>query len=301
MKGKFVFLSILIFLSAFTFLSASTKIVATTSMIADLTRNIGGDKVSVVGLMGPGIDPHLYKATTNDMMQMFQADVILYNGLHLEGKMTDVFEKMRKSGKMTRAVAEVLPEGELLADETYENIKDPHVWFDVELWRMVSKEVKEVLSEYDPAHSSLFEKNWKDYDEKLKELSEYIEGKVSEIPEEKRVLITAHDAFNYFGKAYGFEVIGLQGISTVSEAGTADIKNLSDYITDKKIRSIFVETSVSKRNIEALKEAVRHKGFEVEIGGTLFSDSLGDKGTPEESYIGTFKYNIDTIYNGLME
>ncbi len=300
MTEKRMYIILIVFLAVSQIFLAKIKVVSTTSMIADMVKNIGGDKIESYRLMGPGIDPHLYKATTSDMMQIYTAEIIFFNGLHLEGKLSEILEKLDEIGKISKAVSDGLSEEKLISIEGFAGLKDPHIWFDVGIWREAAVNVRETLSEYDSENRAYYLDSWRKYDEKLIDLDTYIREKVEKIPGNLRVLVTAHDAFNYFGKAYGFEVLGLQGISTSSEIGTADIRNLSDIIAERKIKAIFVETSVPKRNIEALKEAVRHKGFEVEIGGELFSDSLGDLGTPEESYTGTFKHNIDTIFNGLM-
>ncbi len=282
------------------FSERTIDVVATTSMIADLVRVVGGERVNVTGMMGPGVDPHLFKASAGDVQRMAEADVIFYNGIHLEGKMTDIFEQMRKHGIPTFAVAEDgINEAEFIESPNFQGNFDPHVWFDASLWLQVTRYVQNTLTELDPTHGHVYLRNASHYIDQMEELDIYIRQRADEVPQEKRVLVTAHDAFSYFGRAYGFEVYGLQGISTATEAGTADVQALADFIAERKIPAMFVESSVSPRSIEAVKEAVRARGFDVEIGGYLFSDALGNPGTPEGTYLGTVRHNIDTIVDAL--
>ncbi len=275
------------------------KIVATTTMLADLAEVIGGDHVTVNGLMGPGIDPHLYQASAGDVTLMQKADVVVYNGLHLEGKMGEIFESLTDRGSIVIRIEDGLSEDELLSWENDPSIHDPHIWFDVSLWKAAAKTVADKLSEADSSHKEEYSNNLEEYLVELDDLDTYIKDRVSEIPKEQRVLVTAHDAFNYFGRAYGFEVKGLQGISTDAEAGTADVSKLADFITERKIKAIFVESSVPPRTIEALQAAVKAKGFDVSIGGELYSDSLGGKDSGADTYLLTVKANIDTIADAL--
>lgn len=275
------------------------RVVATTSMLADLAREIGGEHVEVVGLMGPGVDPHLYKASEGDVTRMAEADLVLYNGLHLEGKMTEVFDQMAKLGRATVAVAEVIPDSLLLASPTYAGSYDPHVWFDVLLWKRAAERVAEVLSEHDPEHAADFRARAESYGAELEELDAYVRTRAETVPGEQRVLITSHDAFGYFGRAYGFEVRGLQGISTAAEAGAADVQQLADFVAERRIPALFVESSVSPRGIEAVREAVRSRGFDVGIGGTLYGDALGSAESGADSYVGMVRSNIDTIVEAL--
>ena len=275
------------------------NIVATIGMIADIAQTVGGDHVKMTGLMGPGIDPHLYKATAGDVSRLSGADVIFYNGLHLEAKMAEVLQRM--SGQIkTVAVTNGIDRSMLLMSPEFEGAYDPHVWFDVRLWKKAVETVRDTLVEADAEHSESYGRNSKVYLAKLDELHEYVNAQAKRIPENQRVLVTAHDAFNYFGRAYDFQVRGLQGISTVSEAGTADIQELAKFIVQRRIPAMFVETSVSSRNIEAVQAAVKSRGFDVEIGGKLFSDAMGDPGTPEGTYIGMVRHNIDTIVKSLV-
>ncbi len=273
--------------------------VATTSIVADLVKNVGGDRVEVTSLMGPGVDPHLYRAREGDVRRFTEADIIFYNGLHLEAKLSEVLEKMGGT-RPTFAVAGGLDPERLITPEGGAGTHDPHVWFDVSLWTEAAVAVRDQLMELDPGHAHLYEENAARYLAELKSLEEFVAARTGEVPEERRVLITAHDAFNYFGQAYGFEVRGIQGISTASEAGTGDIKELADFVAERKIPALFVESSVSPRTIEALQAAIINRGFEVKVGGELYSDALGNPGTPEETYIGIVRHNTDTIVDGLL-
>ncbi|MDO4711792.1 MAG: zinc ABC transporter substrate-binding protein [Peptostreptococcaceae bacterium] len=275
------------------------KVIATTTMLADLSQVIGKDRVEVKGLMGAGIDPHLYQASAGDVTLMQEADVVVYNGLHLEGKMGEIFEELASKDKNVISIENGLDHGKLLMAEDEPNVHDPHIWFDASIWKDAAKVVADGLAAADPDGKDSYEANLAAYLKELDDVDAYIKGRVEEIPAESRVLVTAHDAFQYFGKAYGIEVQGLQGVSTEAEAGTGDVSALADFIVERKIKAIFVESSVPTKTIEALQSAVKAKGFEVTIGGELYSDSLGDPGTEHGTYIGTMKANIDTIVNAL--
>lgn len=275
------------------------KVVTTTSMIGDLIENIAGETVEVRSLMGTGIDPHLYKASAGDVEKLAGADMIFYNGLHLEGKITDVLGQMRKSGIFTVGVAEGIDKSLLFSPEGYEGYYDPHIWFDVVLWKKAAKVVMEAFLHYDPQNAPIYRSNAESYLKELDLLQVYIQKKIALLQPERRVLVTAHDAFNYFGRGYGFEVMGLQGISTDSEASVSDIKNLSKVIAERRIPAVFVETSISPRYMRALRASVKSRGFDVNIGGSLYSDSMGSPGTEEGNYIGMFKSNVDTIVESL--
>lgn len=274
-------------------------VAATTGMIGDAAQIIGGERVEVTTLMGPGVDPHLYKASAGDVGTLAGADLILYNGLHLEAAMGDVLEQMDARTR-TVAVAEVIPTSELLAPPEFEGQYDPHVWFDVNLWSLAVARIREALIEVDPDGAATYRANAGAYLADLAELDGYVEEQAQRVPAEQRVLITAHDAFNYFGGRYDFQVRGLQGISTATEAGTRDIQQLADFITERQIPAVFIESSVPVRSIEAVQAAVRSRGFEVVIGGELFSDAMGDPGTVEGTYVGMVRHNIDTIVAGLL-
>ena len=275
------------------------NVVTTTSMITDLVKNIGGDSINVQGLMGSGVDPHLYKASEGDVSKLVNADIIFYNGLHLEGKLVEVFEKMGSSTKTPIALADQLDENTLIGSDYFASNYDPHVWFDIDYFRQFAIKTAEVLTKNNPENVDFYNKNLSIYNEKLRALEKKIKLKIETLPKDKRILVTAHDAFNYFGKAYGFEVVGLQGLSTATEAGVQDVQKLAAFIIEKKIKAVFVESSVPRRTIEALQAAVNSKGHDVEIGGTLYSDALGNAGTIEGTYIGMFEYNVNTIVNAL--
>jgi manganese/zinc/iron transport system substrate-binding protein len=276
------------------------SVVTTIGMITDIVKNVGGDKVEVIGLMGPGVDPHLYKPTAKDVQRLSSAHIIFYNGLHLEAKVADVLADMSGDTK-TVAVTEGVDRTLLLSPPELEGQSDPHLWFDVQLWMKAVEKVRDTLSEFNPEDETVYQNNTERYLAELTELHEYVKTQAELVPPEQRVLVTAHDAFNYFGKAYGFEVRGLQGINTATEAGIADVQDLATFIAERRIPAIFVESSVSSKSLEAVKAAVKSKGFDVEIGGELFSDAMGSAGTPEGTYIGMVRHNIDTIVKGLIK
>jgi len=275
------------------------KIVTTTSMITDITQNVVGDHATITGLMGAGIDPHLYVASEGDVTSLQDATIIFHNGLYLEAQMEDIFEQL-SARKTVVAVAGTIDPNNLLPWSGYPDEYDPHVWFDVSLWMLATETVRDTLMEVDAANAAEYEANATAYLAELADLDAYVKEEANRVRPEQRVLITAHDAFHYFGRAYGFDVRGLQGISTASEAGTADVQDLANFIVEQQIPAIFVESSVPVRTIEALQAAVRAKGFEVAIGGELFSDAMGSPGTPEGSYIGMVRHNIDTIVGALL-
>lgn len=275
------------------------KIVTTTTMVTDLVKNIGGDLVEIEGLMGAGVDPHLYKASEGDVSKLFQADVIFYNGLHLEGKLVEVFEKMEAQQKKTVPLGEFLDKKELIASEYFASNYDPHVWFNIRFFKQFAEKVTQVLSEEDPTNAAQYKLNNVTFQKKLDALEEEVKATIATLPKEKRILVTAHDAFNYFGKEYGFNVVGLQGISTATEAGVQDVQRLSEFIITNKVKAIFIESSVPRRTIEALQQAVLSTKHEVIIGGSLYSDALGDANKVEGTYIGMFRYNVNTIVNAL--
>ena len=272
------------------------RVVTTVGMIADAAEHVGGNRVEVEGLMGPGIDPHLYKASEGDVRLLERADVIFYGGLHLEAKMADVLERIGER-RLTRAVTDGIPRSRLISVGAGQH--DPHVWFDVQLWKGAVREIRDTLAAADPAHAEGYRARAAAYLAELDALDAEVRRKSATVPPRARVIVTAHDAFGYFGRAYGFEVIGLQGISTASEAGAKDVRRLADLIATRRIPAIFVESSVSPRTIEAVQEAVRSRGFDVEIGGSLFSDAMGSAGTPEGTYVGMVRHNADTITSAL--
>jgi manganese/zinc/iron transport system substrate-binding protein len=267
-------------------------------MVADLVRQVGGERVEVTGLMGPGVDPHLYKASQGDIEALLGADVVFYNGLFLEGQMAEILEKADEQVP-TVAVTRDVPEGELLESVSYEGQADPHVWFDASLWRTTVGPVVEELSRLDPEGAEGYERRGAAYEKEISRLDAFVEEEISAIPEDHRVLVTAHDAFRYFGRRYGMEVRGLQGISTEAEAGAGDVRELADYLAEDEIPAIFVESSVPRRNVEAVQAACRDRGWNLQIGGTLYSDAGGDAGTDAETYEGMFRANVRTITEAL--
>ncbi len=273
-------------------------VVATTGQIADAIKEISGDHLQVSALMGPGVDPHLYKATQSDLSKLDKAEVIFYNGLHLEGQMLDIFEQMAKD-KTVLAVGETLDEKQLLASDTDAMLHDPHIWFDVELWKGVVKAISTQLQEEYPEFKADFQTNEAAYLKKLDDLQSYAEKRVNEIPQQQRILVTAHDAFNYFGRSQGFEVRGLQGLSTDSEYGVKDVQEMVDFLVENKIKALFIESSVSDKAMKAVIEGAKEKGHDIVIGGELFSDAMGAEGTTEGTYIGMYQHNIDTIVDAL--
>jgi len=272
---------------------------ATIGMVADLVNQVGGDRVAVTQLMGPGVDPHLYKPTSKDATTLSKSDVIFYSGLMLEGRMADLFTRLGREGRPAYAVTESVAKDELLEPEEFEGHYDPHLWFDVSLWAQTVPTIVKGLSEVDPEGKATYEANAATLMDKLARLDEWNKETAAELPEEKRILVTSHDAYNYFGRAYGFDVVGLQGVSTVSEAGLSDIASLVDFIKSQKVKAIFVETSV---NPEAIERVAQDAG--VKIGGELFSDAMGEPGEMKNGYdVGTYegmvKYNMETIVNAL--
>ena len=277
--------------------SQKLKITTTTTMLKDLIRTIGGDKVEVINLMGEGVDPHLYNASAGDVEKLANADVIIYGGLHLEGKMGDIFGKLENSGKNILDVGSTLDKNLLIFEA--ENTPDPHVWFNTDLWLLEAEAVAAKLSDADPENKEYYMSNLESYKKEINDLTGYIVRRINEIPESKRVLITAHDAFGYFAEQFGLEVKSIQGISTDSEAGTKDISELADFIVKREIKAVFIESSVPRKTIESLQEAVKARGWEVKIGGELYSDSLGDKEHDTDTYIKTVKKNVDVITEAL--
>ncbi|WP_242131114.1 metal ABC transporter solute-binding protein, Zn/Mn family [Aestuariivivens marinum] len=277
--------------------NSKLNVVTTTTMITDLVKNIGGDHINLQGLMGSGVDPHLYKASEGDVSKLANADIIFYNGLHLEGKLVEVFEKMKN--KKTIAIADALDKSTLIGSEYFASNFDPHIWFNIEYWKQATQFVVKTLTDAIPEQKETFKTNGNNYIKQLDALKNKLETVIETLPREKRILVTAHDAFNYFGKAFNFEVVGLQGLSTATEAGVQDVQNLSAFIIEHQVKAIFVESSVPKRTIEALQASVKSKDHDVTIGGTLYSDALGDAGTIEGTYIGMFEYNVNTIVNAL--
>lgn len=275
------------------------NVVTTIAQLADVAEIVGGEHVDVTGLMGPGSDPHLYVATEGDVTRLQEAEIIFYNGLFLEAQMVDIMEQLGER-KPVVAVGERVDKERLLPWEDYEDQFDPHIWFDVTLWMETVRAIRDTYSEVDPAHADAYAANAEALLAEMEELHAYVQEQAQRLPEDQRILVTGHDAFAYFGAAYGFEVRGLQGISTESEAGAADVRELANFIAEEEIPAIFIETSLPPRNVEALQDAVAAQGFEVAIGGELYSDAMGDPDTPEGTYMGMVRYNIDTIVTALL-
>ncbi|MBI4211907.1 MAG: zinc ABC transporter substrate-binding protein [Deltaproteobacteria bacterium] len=278
---------------------APISAVATVGMIANAVKEVGGELVKVTGLMGPGVDPHLYKASEGDIQRLSEADVIFYNGLNLEGKMGDIFVKMARARPVV-AVTDNIDPKLLREPPEFQGHFDPHVWFDVKLWSQTVPIIADALTKIDPAHAGVYKSNADRYVQELLELDHWCRSEIAKIPPSERVLVTAHDAFGYFGKAYQIEVLGLQGISTVSEFGLKDVQRLVDLIVSRNVKAVFVESSIPKRSIEAVVEGARSRGHQVAIGGTLYSDAMGMAGTPEGTYVGMVKANVSTIVAALL-
>ncbi|MBK9557363.1 MAG: zinc ABC transporter substrate-binding protein [Bacteroidetes bacterium] len=276
------------------------QIVATTGMIGDAVAIIAGDKAEVTVLMGPGVDPHLYKATQGDLNALRSGDIIFYNGLHLEGKMQEVFDRLATTKKVF-PVAAGIPESKLRTVAQVNGISthDPHIWFDVQLWMLAVAEIGKQLSASDPTNAAFYATQTTKYLEQLAALDVFVKEKMSAIPETHRTLITSHDAFGYFGAAYGIRVKGLQGISTAAEFGLKDITDMVNMIIAEDIKAVFVESSVSEKSIQAVIEGCHQKNHNIKAGGTLYSDAMGAAGTPEGNYIGMVTHNVEVIYAAL--
>ena len=272
------------------------RVVTTIAQIAEPISVIGGDRVSVTSLMGPGVDPHLYQASQSDIRKLEGADVIFYNGLHLEANMVRAFEEIGKT-RPALAVGEAIAKDRLLTDET--GAIDPHVWFDIDLWKTALEAATEKLKEMSPDDAELFEANKRDYFARMDELKEEALAKMSSIPKERRLLVTAHDAFGYFGRMLDLEVVGLQGLSTEDEIGLSDIERTIDLLVERKVPAVFVESSINPKSIEAVIEGAKSRGVDVRLGGELFSDAMGDAGTEEGTYLGMFRHNVNTIHEAL--
>jgi len=274
------------------------KVVATTGMIGDAVTNIAGDNVKLSTLMGPGVDPHLYKATKGDIDNLNAADIIIYNGLYLEAKMAEIFSRMGTT-KITLAVGAVISDSLLRFPTEFEGHPDPHIWFDLSLWERAVEEVMTSLSMLDSTNADQYRANGAAYLDSIRNLHGWVIEQIALIPEDQRILVTAHDAFGYFGRAYDMEVKGLQGISTVSEAGLYDVTRMVDMLVEREIRAVFVESSVPRKAIEAVVNGCRERGHEISIGGELFSDAMGEAGTPDGTYLGMVRHNVNTIVNAL--
>lgn len=276
-------------------------IVATTSHAKDVLEQVGGDLVDVDGLMGAGVDPHEYEPTASDVEAINNAEAVVYNGLHLEAMFDSVFQELEASGTPTMVMSDALDDDDILQGEEDGMEYDPHIWFSVDNWSKIADETAKFLAELDPENAEVYQENVENYQTEIAELDDYIESKIETIPEGSRYLVTAHDAFQYFADDYDFEVVGIQGLNTQTEAGTRDISDLANFIAENNINAVFVESSVSSRNMEALIEAVEAQGHDIELGGELYSDALGSAEQGTDTYIEMYKSNIDTIASGLGE
>ncbi|MBP7147525.1 MAG: zinc ABC transporter substrate-binding protein [Acidobacteria bacterium] len=273
-------------------------VVATTGIIADTASRIAGEHARVSSLMGPGVDPHLYKASESDVRRLAGADLILFNGLHLEGKMTDILVKIARS-RPVLAVSEEVPRDMLREPPEFAGQYDPHIWFDVSLWARTVDPIARELARLAPENAQEFDGKARELKRELAELDQEVQREIARIPPDRRVLVTAHDAFGYFGRRYGMDVVGIQGISTLSEAGLQDVQRVVDLVVTRRVPAVFIESSVPRRSIEAVQGACRERGHEVAIGGQLYSDSLGARGTGEGTYVGMVRANVRTIVEAL--
>lgn len=274
------------------------KVVATVSMLADAVRNVGGDRVDVSSLLGEGVDPHTYRPTRTDIARLSGADIVFANGLHLEAQLEDALRALARSKPVVFA-AERIPAERRLADPAYPGRSDPHVWMEPELWIQVVDSVRDALIERDATGRTTYEAGARAYGEELRKLDAYARKALGSLPQEARLLVTAHDAFSYFGRAYGFEVEGIQGLSTESEAGLKRIEELVQLVVARKIKAVFFESSVPDRNVRALVEGAAAVGHKLAIGGELYSDALGAPGTYEGTLIGMLDHNVTTIARAL--
>jgi manganese/zinc/iron transport system substrate-binding protein len=275
------------------------RVTTTTNFITDTVAQIGGARVEVTGLMGPGVDPHLYRASAGDVQALRGADVIFYGGLQLEGRMGDLLADLGER-QLTKAVTDGIPRDQLLAPapgarEEY----DPHVWFDVSLWEQVSHTIAATLTERDPAHASDYQAGLDTYLAQLSGLDAEIVARLAPVPPERRVLVTSHDAFAYFGRRYGLAVAGIQGISTAAEATTADVERVAQLVAERGVPAVFVESSVPRQTIDALLAAAAQRGAQVHVGGELYTDAAGEPGTPQGTYVGMLRANVERIAEGL--
>lgn len=274
------------------------KAVCTVGMVTDIVSRVAGDRANVEGIIGEGVDPHLYQATRADIAKLLAADIVFYNGLMLEGKMADALVKVGRK-RPVYAVTELIDEKKLLEPPEFAGHFDPHIWMDVSLWKAAAQMVAKTLTDFDREGEDVYRTNAENLSRELDALDDYARRAIATVPKERRVLVTAHDAFNYFGRAYDIDVVGIQGISTESEAGIADINRIVNLLVERKVQAVFVETSVSEKNIRALCEGAASRKHQVTIGGSLFSDAMGKAGTYEGTYVGMIDHNVTTIARSL--
>ena len=275
------------------------RVAATTGMVSDIVRQVAGDRGEVTSIIGEGVDPHLYVPTRSDVAALMEADIMFYSGLLLEGKMTDTLIRVARSGRPVHAVTELVDESLLLQPEEFDGHFDPHLWMDVGGWMRAVSAVTEALVAFDPEGMNSYRQRAEGYTATLAELHDYAQRVLGSIPEQQRILVTAHDAFNYFGRAYGLEVAGIQGISTESEAGLDRINRLVDLLVTRQVGAVFVETTIADRNVRALIEGAAARGHQVAVGGELYSDAMGRPGTYEGTYVGMLDHNVTTVARAL--
>lgn len=275
------------------------KVVVTTAMVADLVQHVAGEHADVTSLMGEGIDPHLFRATFQDLDKMLSADVVFYSGLTLEGAMQTALERVKNQNQVVAAVTDAIPRESLRNPDPHGSHPDPHVWHDVGLWSKCLDPIVKVLSEKDPPHADLYRQNAEAYRAQLQEVNDYAKQRIATIPESTRFLVTAHDAFAYFSRTYGIQEKAVQGITTESEAGIADINNLIDFLVSRKVPALFMEVTVNRAALDAVIEGAKKRGWEVKEGGILYSDSMGTPGSYEGTYIGMIDHNVTTITRAL--
>jgi manganese/zinc/iron transport system substrate-binding protein len=268
-------------------------------MVTDIVRHVAGERADAAGLMESGVDPHLFKPTRGSIKQLYDADVVFYSGLMLEGRMSETFSQLQRSGKPVFAVTESLDKSSLRSPPNFAGHYDPHVWMDVKAWSQCVEHVADSLAKFDPPHADEYRANATSYREELAKLDDYVRTSIQSIPESQRVLVTAHDAFEYFSRAYGIEVKSVQGVTTESEAGVRDVNELVDFLVERRLPAIFVESSVNAKNIEAVIEGAKSRGVTVGVGGELFSDAMGAEGTYEGTYIGMIDHNATLIARAL--
>ncbi len=278
--------------------SKKLSILSTTSIINDLVKEIGGERVVARALMGPGIDPHAYRAKEEDARLLFNSEIIFYNGLNLEAKLGNILKKLGEE-KQVYAIADGITKSKLIQATEYEY--DPHIWFSIDLWKEAAQYVKNVLSEVDKPFAEYYASKYQSYLERLSDLSASTKNKFNQLPKKSRVLVTGHDAFSYFGRFFDFRVRSVQGVNTLAEASIGDIENLANFLIDNEVKAVFIETSISKKNLVAVQGSVFNKGHSLFIGGKLFADSLGTKKEQADSYISMFERNVDSIVFGLSQ
>jgi manganese/zinc/iron transport system substrate-binding protein len=295
MKGVLIFLAIAVCAVATT-VAQPTEVVATTGMVADLVQRVGGERIIVRPMIAPGLDPHLYKPTRDDVARLLKAKAVFSNGLGLEGRMEDALRKLSLRGTPVVSLGEAIPADKLLHEET---APDPHVWMSPSTWALALPAVAEALGRIDPAGLDVFESNSKKAAGEFVDLEERMKSRAEAIPASQRVLVTSHDAFGYFGRATGIEVVGIQGVNTEAEAGVADMNRIVDLMVARRVPAIFFESTLTEKNVRAVIEGCESRGHKVRVGGVLYADSLGAPGSGAETWQGMLEHNMATIEKGL--